>query len=267
MTGVSDAHSVFPPDSFMELIIRFVAMDVNGEPVGVYVLPVAPLLTMVNVFSHIQTHTHPAGPGVSGSTQDPLTTGMPVLGMRVIVRTIMFGFFFSFPKVQRLISMVLMRSRCNQRGQKELGQGESGWRSKVWQVPSQPAWRSCPGIHTLHPPPQYSQSTRSLLGNMYSARTVSKQWKLPTAVIYWAPLSTGSVGGLKGFHCSNERFEHKSIPVSFSYLWIWSVCTDRIRSVEFSFLSDLKLPASHLSAGAARLREAPCSAWELPGWT
>lgn len=35
MASVSDAHSVFPPDSFMELIIRFVAMDVNGEPVGV----------------------------------------------------------------------------------------------------------------------------------------------------------------------------------------------------------------------------------------
>ena len=33
--GVSDAHLFFPPDSFMELIIRFVAMAVNGEPVGV----------------------------------------------------------------------------------------------------------------------------------------------------------------------------------------------------------------------------------------
>lgn len=70
--------------------------------------------------------------------------------------------------------------------------------------------------------PQYSQSTRSLRVNMYSASTISKQWKLPTAVIYWAPLSTGCVGGLQGFHCSNERFRHKNIPVSFSYLWIWS---------------------------------------------
>lgn len=38
MAVVSDVHSVFPPDSFMELIIRFVAMDVNGEPVGVLCL-------------------------------------------------------------------------------------------------------------------------------------------------------------------------------------------------------------------------------------
>lgn len=33
--GVSDAHLFFLPDSFMELIIRFVAMAVNGGPVWV----------------------------------------------------------------------------------------------------------------------------------------------------------------------------------------------------------------------------------------
>lgn len=33
--GVSDAHLFFLPDSFMELIICFVAMAVNGELVGV----------------------------------------------------------------------------------------------------------------------------------------------------------------------------------------------------------------------------------------
>ena len=47
MAGVSDAHSVFPPDSFMELIIRFVAMDVNGEPVGVLCVASSPSVDQV----------------------------------------------------------------------------------------------------------------------------------------------------------------------------------------------------------------------------
>lgn len=33
---------------------------------GFYVLPVAPPLTMFNVLSDTQTHTHPAGPGGVG---------------------------------------------------------------------------------------------------------------------------------------------------------------------------------------------------------
>lgn len=45
---------------------------------GFYVLPVAPSLTTFNVLS--DTHPHILQvPGVLGSTQGPLTTGMPVL--------------------------------------------------------------------------------------------------------------------------------------------------------------------------------------------
>lgn len=51
---------------------------------------------------------------------------------------------FYLPQVQRLIIMVLMRSRCSRVRQRE-GEG-GGWRSEVWPVQGEPTWRSCPGI-------------------------------------------------------------------------------------------------------------------------
>lgn len=56
---------------------------------GFYVLPVAPSLTTFNVLSDTHPHILQVR-GVSGSTQDPLTTGMPVLALRLRVQTIMF---------------------------------------------------------------------------------------------------------------------------------------------------------------------------------
>lgn len=117
--------------------------------------------------------------------------------------------------------MVLMRSRCNWEGGKELGQwgrGGGEWLEEQGVAGSKRAYTEV--LSWDSQTPQCSQSTRSLRVNMYSASTISKQWKLPTAVIYWAPLSTRSAGGLQGFHCSHERFRHKNLPLSFPHLWI-----------------------------------------------
>lgn len=68
--------------------------------------------------------------------------------------------------------MVLMRSRCNRVGEKNRGRGErleeqgvAGSKQAYTEVLS---WDS-------QTTPQYSQSTRSLRVNMYSASAISKQ--------------------------------------------------------------------------------------------
>lgn len=71
--------------------------------------------------------------------------------------------------------MVLMRSRCNWEGGKELGRGEGGgqWLEEQGVAGSKRAYTEV--LSWDSQTPQRSQSTRSLRVNMYSASTISKQ--------------------------------------------------------------------------------------------
>ena len=88
---------------------------------GFYVLPVAPPLTM----THTHTHTHPAGPGGVEVHPGPFENRVASAGYEGEGADDNVCFFF-LPQVQKLIRMVLMRSRCNWEGKKELGRG-GGW--------------------------------------------------------------------------------------------------------------------------------------------
>lgn len=133
--------------------------------------------------------------------------------MRMRVQTVMF--FFSFlPQVQRLIRMVLMRSRCNWEGGKELGQGGeggSGWRSKVWQVPSEPTRRSCPGTH--RPPSAASPLAPCVLICTQQALLANSENCLPQ----WFTEPPWALGLLEGYRVSTAVMKDLDIKTSLSH--------------------------------------------------